>query len=122
MHPGIDTNSIWKDLISSWAYGYKEICAAWGTGGRIAMGRKFFVTCQGHLGFGPPNLARGDILCNFKTSTVGHFVREIDGHYEYVGECYKGVRYDDLQQYLKDGTAEIFQQTIDRPEHLFEIW
>jgi hypothetical protein len=89
---------------------------------RKINGRRWFITDEGHIGFGPPSLRSDDVLCKFLASSIGHFLRPEGKHYIYLGECYIGVRCSELEQFMVHNTAEIFEDTIERAEQIFEIW
>ena len=54
----------------------------------VAPGRRFFVSIAGYMGLGPPGMRPGDMLCVFLGGQVPWIIREVDGGYVLVGECY----------------------------------
>lgn len=68
---------------------------------KIVVGRRFFVTAEGHFGIGPPTLAIGDKLCKLEKASIPHFLRkQSNDKYTFVGECFGGIRREDLGQLL----------------------
>lgn len=50
--------------------------------------RKFFRTVAGHIGIGPAALSEGDVLVMFRGGRMIYALRETDGGWLLVGECY----------------------------------
>jgi hypothetical protein len=87
----------------------------------LAYGRKLFFTQEGHFGFGPKDLKAGDRLVRFRDASIGHFIREASpglGHpHILIGECFAGVKEDELEDYLQ-GIPPVILGSTDKIEQL----
>jgi len=50
--------------------------------------RSFFVSSSGFIGLAPLSAVSGDILCLFLGSRTPFVIRQVEGHYTLLGECY----------------------------------
>ncbi|KAH7089903.1 heterokaryon incompatibility protein-domain-containing protein [Paraphoma chrysanthemicola] len=50
--------------------------------------KKLFRTVKGYIGLGPPGMVEGDKICIIFGCKVPLLLREVDGNYILVGECY----------------------------------
>lgn len=55
----------------------------------LTVGKRFFVSGKGYVGWVDDGARSGDIICVLDGATVPYFVRrQDDGSYKLVGECY----------------------------------
>jgi len=57
--------------------------------------RVCFVTSKGYLGMGSDHMLAGDVICIPQGSETPYVLREEDGHYILIGQCYMSVSPDD---------------------------
>jgi hypothetical protein len=69
----------------------------------------FFLTYEGHAGFGPPGLQSGDVLCKFPNTSIGIFLRVEDNHFVLVGGCTIAVHKSEAKSYWWDFELKIME-------------
>jgi len=55
---------------------------------RTVLGRKFFLSKSGYMGFGPRALQKGDMIYILLGCDVPLVIRRVGKHYRLVGECF----------------------------------
>jgi hypothetical protein len=55
---------------------------------RAVTGRRFCLTEEGFAGLVPISTKNGDKICIFQTCAVPYVLREIEGGYTLIGDCY----------------------------------
>jgi hypothetical protein len=54
----------------------------------VRLGRRLFYTTSGHIGLGPGNMARDDVICILGGAVMPIVVRPLGDHFGIVGDCY----------------------------------
>lgn len=54
----------------------------------VCLGRCLFYTTSGHIGLGPGNMARDDVICILGGAIMPIVVRPLGDHFGIVGDCY----------------------------------
>lgn len=69
--------------------------------------KRFFRTAKGYMGLGPPSMVQGDKVCIIFGCKVPLLLREVDGAYLLVGECYVfGMMQGEMIEELDNGRLE----------------
>ncbi|KAF9776293.1 hypothetical protein IL306_005555 [Fusarium sp. DS 682] len=54
----------------------------------VCLGRCLFYTTSGHIGLGPGNMARDDVICILGGAVMPIVVRPLGDHFGIIGDCY----------------------------------
>ncbi|KAI1139680.1 heterokaryon incompatibility protein-domain-containing protein [Hypoxylon sp. FL0543] len=77
-----------------------------------AKSRTLFKTDGGHLGIGPPNLQRGDLVCSLDRAVTTSLLRQRGSKWEHVGPCYVSkLEKMDVAEMIQQGKARV--ETFD---------
>ncbi|KAG4439296.1 hypothetical protein IFR05_005229 [Cadophora sp. M221] len=69
--------------------------------------RRYFVTEKGYMGLGPQGMLPGDIVCVLFGGDTPYVLREKQGCWQFVGECYvHGIMKEEAVRNLKDGVDD----------------
>ncbi|KAL9561256.1 hypothetical protein ACKAV7_014611 [Fusarium commune] len=95
-----------KKMKSEWAFSGGYLMPWLDTAEHVRLGRCLFSTTSGHIGLGPGNMARDDVICILGGAVMPIVVRPLGDHFRIVGDCYvNGVMDGEAVVEMRQGKA-----------------